>query len=106
MSSHRKTPAPNTLQLVINQLAARIVPAAVIHAWLAARRAGADRRRRTPALVLGVGALVAAAALLPGSGASAQAGPRTVVVKASPSAVAVEASEALHRWAWSRSRPA
>ena len=58
MSSPLKTPDPSTLQLVINHLAARMVPAAVIHAWLASSRAGADRRHRTP-------------------GASAQAGPRT-----------------------------
>jgi hypothetical protein len=41
VSSHRKTPEPSTLQLVTNHLAVRMVPAAVIHAWLAARRSGA-----------------------------------------------------------------
>jgi hypothetical protein len=98
VSSSRKTPEPSTLQLVINHLATRMFPPAIIHSWLSARRAGADRRRtrrRTPALALAAGALVAAVTLLSGSGASAQSGPPTVVVKASPAAVAVESSGTL-----------
>ena len=87
MSETRRSAEPSTLQLVINHLAVRLVPAAVVHAWLSARRAGADRRRRTPALAL---AAAAVAALLPGNGASAQPGPPSVRVSASPSAVALD----------------
>ena len=90
MSEHRRPAAPSTLQLVVNHLALRLLPAAVVHAWLSARRAGADRRRRTPALVL-VAAAALAVGLLPGSGASAQSGPPSVAVSASPTSVRVAA---------------
>jgi hypothetical protein len=78
---------------VLNHLAARMFAPVVISAWLSARRAaGHRRRRRPPMLALAAGALVGAVALLPGRGASAQQGPPTVGVKASPAAVAVAAS--------------
>ena len=60
--------------IALDRLANTTFGPLMVHTWLAARRAGATRRGRHPGVfALIAGAAVAAAALAPGGGASAQA---------------------------------